>query len=249
MSHKNICIGEVSYTTYGTPMKIVEYKDNKHVTIEFQDQYKVRKQCYYLDFKKGLVSNPYDKSVRGMACIGNINTKKHSKAYEVWKFILARCYPKTINLHNQSYQVCTVADEWLCFENFCYWYEQHYYCAFNEKMCVDKDILIKGNKIYSSDTCLIVPYTINMLFAKRKGCRGEFPIGVSFNQSEQKYHACCSVEGKSTSLGTYNTPEEAFNAYKTFKEQYIKKVADKYKEQIPKKLYDALYAYIVEITD
>lgn len=36
---------------------------------------------------------------------------------------------------------------------------------------------------------------------------------------------------------------------KTVKRAYIKQVADEYKDKIPKKLYDALYAYIVEITD
>ena len=43
--------------------------------------------------------------------------------------------------------------------------------------------------------------------------------------------------------------EEAFKSYKTFKEKYIKQVADEYKDKIPKKLYDAMYRYEVEITD
>ena len=44
-------------------------------------------------------------------------------------------------------------------------------------------------------------------------------------------------------------PEEAFRAYKQFKEDYIKQVADEYKDKIPQKLYDAMYNYKVDITD
>ena len=47
-----------------------------------------------------------------------------------------------------------------------------------KKMCLDKDILIKGNKIYSQDTCIFVPKAINSLFTNRKRFRGEYPIGV-----------------------------------------------------------------------
>ena len=54
---------------------------------------------------------------------------------------------------------------------------------------------------------------------------------------------------KQNFLGHYNTPEEAFQAYKQFKENYIKQVADEYKELIPEKLYNAMYEYEVEIED
>ena len=50
-------------------------------------------------------------------------------------------------------------------------------------------------------------------------------------------------------IGTFNTPEEAFYAYKQFKENYIKEVADEYKDRIPQMLYEAMYRYEVEITD
>ena len=37
--------------------------------------------------------------------------------------------------------------------------------------------------------------------------------------------------------------------YKQFKENYIKQVADEYKDLIPEKLYNAMYEYEVEIED
>ena len=115
-------------------------------------------------------------------------------------------------------------------------------------MCLDKDILVKGNKIYSPETCCFVPNEINVLFTKKEKDRGEYPIGVSIISN--KYVARCGVgNSKNKTIGSFKTPKEAFQAYKQYKEQYIKKVADKYKCQIPNNLYKAMYSYQVEITD
>ena len=50
-------------------------------------------------------------------------------------------------------------------------------------------------------------------------------------------------------LGYSDSIEELFNKYKQAKEENIKRIADFYKDKIPKKLYDAMYNYEVEITD
>lgn len=178
---------------------------------------------------------------------------KSTKAYEVWKKMLQRCYdPYYINKY-PSYIDCYVCDEWLCFQNFAKWFYKHYYECSGEKMCLDKDILIKGNKIYSPNTCVFVPERINTLFVKCNKTRGEYPIGVNFKKKINKFQARCSVlkdnKNKSIYLGVYPTVNEAFLAYKQYKENYIKQVADEYKGLIPTKLYDALYKYEVEIND
>ena len=120
-------------------------------------------------------------------------------------------------------------------------------------MEIDKDILCKGNKIYSPQTCIIVPQRINKLFTKSNKLRGDLPIGVYYNKQNKKYRSQISKieNGKKQRvyLGLYNTPQEAFESYKKAKENYIKQVADEYKLYIPKELYDAMYDYRVEITD
>ena len=120
-------------------------------------------------------------------------------------------------------------------------------------MDLDKDILMKGNKIYSPDTCVFVPKNINTLFTKSNKSRGKYPIGVYFNKDRNKFQVNCNTfyNGKTQQkyLGLYNTIEDAFNAYKQSKEANIKQVADYYKENIPDNLYEAMYNYKVEITD
>ena len=116
-------------------------------------------------------------------------------------------------------------------------------------MMLDKDILCKGNKIYDEEHCVFVPQCINKLFTKRQLHRGQYPIGVAYDLNSNIYIARCNTDGKSIYLGSYNTPYEAFIKYKTYKEKHIKILAERYKDKIPIKLYDAMCAYEVEITD
>lgn len=242
-------IGEISYNRYGTPMKIIKYENSHKVTIEFQDEYKYKKECYYRSFLIGKILNPYDKIYFNVGCLGEITASSHSKAYSVWRSMLKRCYSKIKDLRTQSYENCIVSDDWLIFKNFCDWYESNYYEVDNEKMCLDKDILIKGNKLYSSDTCMIVPYKINMLFAKCYGHRGEYPIGVSYVKDKNKFRISASDLIMNKPKCYFDTPEETFYVYKEAKENYIKQIADEYKDKIPLKLYEAMYKYVIEITD
>ena len=55
--------------------------------------------------------------------------------------------------------------------------------------------------------------------------------------------------GSKKHLGTFKTIEEAFQAYKKENEKCLKEYADKYKNKLPKKVYDALYSYKVDIND
>ena len=78
---------------------------------------------------------------------------------------------------------------------------------------------------------------------------------MSYHKRKHIFVSRCSVfdyeskKRKIKYLGEYKTSKDAFNAYKYFKESYVKEVADYYKKQIPNKLYEAMYSYKVEITD
>ena len=198
------------------------------------------------------IKNPYDKTVFGVGYIGKgkYNHKDYPYIYRKWSNMLMRCYePYTIN-KRPTYIDCYVCDEWHSFQNFASWFEENMYECNNERIELDKDILIKGNKIYSPNTCLLVPQRINTLIIKCNKSRGEFPIGVSWHKTMNKFCAYCTKESKKQiHLGYYDTVEDAFTAYKSFKENYIKEVADEYKDIIPTKLYDALCKYEVDIND
>lgn len=172
-----------------------------------------------------------------------------TKPYHLWKGILLRCYEEKYRSQNKTYKDCEVCDEWKYFSNFKDWFDNPnngYRVGYH----LDKDILVKGNKVYSPDTCCFVPIEINSLLTTRKNHRGNLPIGVS--KVNSKYQVRVSFgDGKPKYLGVYPTIEEAFNAYKQAKEKHIKEIAQKYfnEGKIIERVYNALMKYEVEITD
>lgn len=254
MSKKIDRVGEYFITNEGYKIVIVEYNNNKDITVEFQDEHGVKVSTDYSTCKNGKIKNPYHPSVFGVGYIGvgkyktSINYEK-TECYKDWQSMLKRAYDNKEKQKHPTYKDVTVNKELHCFQNFAKWWYDNYYEVGEEVMCLDKDILIKGNKEYSPNTMIFVPQRINKLFEKSDRIRGDLPIGVCFNKNNNKYVANCKVDGKTKYLGSYNTSHQAFLAYKEFKEQYIKEIANAYKDVIPKQLYEAMYRWEVEITD
>lgn len=247
--------GEVGYNTYGTEMKIIKYNVASDILVEFQDEHRIIVKTNYQAFKKGEIRNPYDKTKYGIGYLGvgkynSRNNGKLNKIYNTWRCMFERCYSKHYQEKEPTYRGCTVCNEWHNYQNFAKWYEDNYYEIEGERMCLDKDILVKGNKVYSPETCVFVPNIINLMFAKNNARRGSNPIGVSKRGNKFAARCCVFDNGnKWVWLGVFDNPSFAFKQYKNFKEKYIKEVADKYIEHIPTRLYNALYSYEVHDTD
>ena len=257
-------LGEINISNEGYEMKIVEYNGYMDIIVEFQDKYKAKVHTRYQDFKRGGIKNPYHPCVLGLGYYGQGKYRsrgkdgKKTKAYDYWHGMLQRNYDPYLLNKYPTYRDCYICEEWLCFQNFAEWFYRNYYEIEEQRMCLDKDILCKGNKIYSPKTCVFVPERINCLFIKKDANRGEYPIGVGLCKKTPKNGrkidvlqvGCSTLEGiKHLGYFPLNRPFQAFTCYKNFKENYIKQIADEYKDLIPKKLYEALYKYEVEIND
>ena len=248
-------VGLERHNNFGSKMIVTRSNTSKDIDIYFPQYDWTYKNGKLSAFKGGKVKCPYERRYCGVGYIGEGEHKvcengKDTHIYKVWIGMLKRCYDENANRYDlYGGSGATVCEEWHNFQNLAEWYEENYYQVGNERMEIDKDILIKGNKIYSPQTCIIVPRTINSLFIKSNSIRGDYPIGVSKGRTEGKFAVRCNYRGREKGLGEYFTIKEAFNVYKYFKENYIKEVADEYKPYIPKELYDAMYRYKVEITD
>lgn len=238
----------MSYTKYGTKATIVQYINWNRVLVKFQDDYGYEYFTSYGNFKKGSLTNPYDKTVYGVGFIGSGNFNSHHPAYPVWFNMIKRCYKEIRNYDEESYKDCTVDSEWHNFQNFAKWYEENIY-ACNERLVIDKDIKIHGNREYSNDKCMLVPEKLNLLFVKELARRGEYPIGVYFHKERNNYVAMCAVNCKTKYIGSYKSPEIAFAHYKEFKEKHIQTLLEKYVEILPKNVYESIKNYKIEITD
>ena len=155
--------------------RIINYIDSNNIIVEFQDQYKARKHTEYDNFVKGVCKNPYYPSVYGVGMLGiKYSSKENGKAtkeYRTWLNILKRCFDERTKDKNPTYKDVTCCEEWLLYENFYEWlHEQENFNKWlkNDEWAIDKDILIKGNKVYSPNACCLVPQNVNMLFAKKK---------------------------------------------------------------------------------
>lgn len=178
---------------------------------------------------------------------------KRAKEYLVWVDMLLRCTQKHWSKF-PTYTGTTCSDNFKSYEYFYEWCQMQ--VGFGNKdehdryWHLDKDLLGKERRLYSEDTCVFVPSRINSLTVKSKAIRGDFPVGVYWDESKLKFRArCWQGSGKAKFLGDYNSPEQAFQAYKTFKEWHIKQIAEGYKEVIDPRAYQALLNYTVEITD
>ena len=269
MSRKIDRTGETNVSNEGCAMKIVEYNSTLDIVIEFQDEHKYRLHAQYKDFKNGQCKNPFYPSVYGYGYLGTDKEGNIPKAHESkdgksvatweylkWQSMLQRCFDNKLKEKEPTYKDVTCCKRWLCFSYFLEDLEilkQEYNWSEDIKLNLDKDILHKGNKIYSLENCVLVPQWINTLFVKNDANRGDCPIGVSYHKGAKKYQAFCSVNGEYVNLGYYNTIEQAFNTYKIAKEQEIKRVADECvsKGFISKdsRLYKAMMGYQIKIDD
>lgn len=224
-------------------MKIVQYRSNDDIDIEFLDEFHyIKRHNTYSNFKAGVVKNPYDKSVFGVGRIGDGKWKvkdengKFSKEYLCWMHMIERCYyDKNKDLHPAYFDKCTVCEEWHNFQTFADWYKDNEYKV-GERLHLDKDIKFPGNTEYSPFKCMLVPQHINMLFMNKSNKRG-LPNGII--KCKNGYLAKYGGD----KIGVYKTIEEAYLEQTKKKKEEIIRVANGYKGIIPDEVYNAVIAY------
>jgi hypothetical protein len=116
------------------------------------------------------------------------------------------------NEEQPAYVGVTCCDEWLLFTNFAKWFKDNYIEGYH----LDKDLLVKDNRIYAPDTCIFCPPEINLFLTLRDTCRGKLPLGVSMNNI--RFQATISG-GDNTKkyLGLFDTKELAHQAWQKAK--------------------------------
>ena len=232
---------------------IVDYKNAKHIVVMFYEPL-CYVECTYQDLKNGEVKNKLYPSFynKGFIGVGKYSFKDR-KVFKIWNAMLKRAYCKKHLKTHASYEGVTVCDEWLNFQNFAEWcYSEKFYDAVDNEdntYNLDKDILVKGNKVYSPYRCCFVPQDINKIIVSRRKLRGKYPVGVSYLKDNRKFSAAMNKHAKSIYLGSFDTAEEAFAVYKVNKESHIKDMAEIWKDRIDERVYQALLNYEVHIDD
>ena len=131
--------------------------------------------------------------------------------YQTWKDMINRCYSIKLQERYPTYKGCSVTDEWLTFSNFRAWMATQDF----EGKQLDKDLLIEGNKVYSPETCVFVSGVVNSFTPDRGASRGEFLIGVCWNNPAGKFQSNCRnpFTKKLEHLGLFTCEQEAHEAW------------------------------------
>lgn len=159
--------------------------------------------------------------------------------FRVWLAMIYRCYSITDRLY-KLYGDCEVYEDWKYYDKFEEWYKRQ--VGYGLGYDLDKDLL-GDSTLYSPDTCCLLPHELNCMIINKQTPNRELPTGVNKRNQRYSARACLGGEGrKSVSLGTFDTPEEASNAYKAFRKKRIAETAQVYydKGELDERAYNAL---------
>lgn len=231
-------VGDKYKTKHGAEFEIIKYETSRNITIKFNCGY--TKVVQGREIHTGCIEYPFHKTCAGIGFIGigphkatenNIRTKP----YAIWYGMFNRCYMNSDNPRNESYTNVYVCDEWHNYQNFANWFLDNYTYGFE----LDKDLRIKWSNVYSPETCSFIPPNLNKLMTDHRKRRGKYPIGVRENGNGYSAR-CFDGLGNREWLGTFKTPELAFQAYAEFKKKAITNAANLYKDCIHNEVYENL---------
>lgn len=142
--------------------------------------------------------------------------------YKLWSRMLERCYSTALHLRHPTYVGCSVVPEWHHLSVFMRWVEQQDWRGKE----LDKDLLVPGNKVYGPDTCVFTSKQVNSFLTDRTRHRSRYGLGVGYLPSGKYRAHCAQLGGGLTYLGTFDTPEEAREAWRAEKHRLALLLAD-----------------------
>lgn len=151
---KDIEVGSIFESKNAGEFKIVEYINSTKIKVEFINT-GFNLTTNSSSIRKGQIKDKLNPSVEGVGFIGDghYNKKNNLDAYTCWHSMIQRSYSKIFHKGNPTYKDCSVCFEWHNFQNFAPWFYENISI---EKNSLDKDIKIKGNRVYSPETCCFV---------------------------------------------------------------------------------------------
>lgn len=234
--------GDVYCTNQYGKVEVISTLSCNRVSVRFVNTGTVK------DFRKdailgGQIRDLFAPRTYGVGFIGEgvykaTKTGDHIKHYNCWNGMLERCYSDKYHSKENYRGRVLVCEEWHDYQNFAEWFEYNYI----DGCQLDKDIS-KGNR-YSPESCHFLPKELNVFFTGRRHYRGETPIGVS-HRGKGSYAVYVSDGNKQDGkyLGSYKSPEEAFNVYKIEKRVMLDKLISKCEYLLPRRTLDVLENY------
>ena len=203
------CVGNVYKSKSSGDFKVLKYNNARDVEIQFLKT-GFETVAELGNIRNGNLKDPCLPSVYGVGIVGTKYPISEggvlTKEYILWSNMLQRCYNDAYKKRQPTYEGCEASGNFKSYEHFYEWCQNQ--IGFNNKdWQLDKDLLIKGNKVYSENTSVFIPREINQVLVKRTASRGENLIGVYWDKKGKAFVAMVNKnKGRSEYLGGASIP-------------------------------------------
>lgn len=251
-------LGDTFQSTSGNTFSIIELLPDCKSKVKFNDEFGYEVVVNNTALRKGTIKNPYYRKLfgKGYFGVGPYKSKlgpgsqgyPNTKEYMAWINMLSRCYYDKYTFRttgNKVYDDAEVCDEWLNFQTFAKWFTEKYmYTQLKEKgikVALDKDILGEGSKLYSPETCSLVPVEINAaLIGCSKVMVGKHSVNPRLLKNGTYSINLISFDKKTIIVSGLKSKEECLNEYMKQKKLILIELAKKYKHIIESNVYEKL---------
>lgn len=229
-------IGRKFTMNNGTKLEVLEYINAHKILVQFDDKKSLPFTACTSNLQKGMYRNPYHPTIEGIGYEGqgDYSFKQDGRCAIMWRSMIARCFSKKWNRVRVPEQP-RVIENWFNFQNFAEWYYNQSGSSLGNWE-LDKDIIVKGNRTYSPETCCLVPREINTAYpmSYSQGSR------VYYNSKDRYYRVNWRDESGKRSVKGFKTQEEAvdFKVLKT--KERLQNLADKYVDNLDPVVYNLL---------
>jgi len=243
-------------TNSGWKGTVVDYKNCHEVVVKWQDGSTESHPASAI--LHGGIKPLYQPSVAGIGYFGEgrfVSKAKKGKEsapgviLDYWRRMITRCYnQEEVTKNKNTYLNVEVCKDWLNFQNFAEWALMQ--PNWNLKNELDKDLFGNGS-LYSPENCTFLPMEVNVFLADQYSRKvHDLPKGVQYIKpgvpnAKVGYVARCHTDKGREYLGYFDTPEQAFAAYKPVKEQYARILAERHKHQMTTAAYEKLMTFTI----
>jgi len=223
----SVKVGDVFTNNQGSEFTVVEYTNANNLVVEFNDKNMYQCDASVGQIKRGVIRNPFVPVIEGIGYMGEGEYNSKSKFYKTWISDIKNGFIKE-------------GDRFCDFQIYAEWRN-------NSRIRSDSEV--RYNLIVDSEgnyvPCLLPKRISKALSTGRH--KGEYLKGVfkSNKTCNKPYSAKLRKNYKPQFLGTFDTQEEAHEAYVKVKEGYVKELALEYKDQLADDVFDALMKWKV----
>lgn len=238
---KDISVGDIFDTNEGGSVTVIEVLRGDKVLIKHNDEFGYEVEVEKIRLLRGTIKNPYHRSVQGVGYhgVGKYKTQVNKVldlAYKKWRGMMTRNYYHDYNARLTSYKDCYVADEWHSLQVFSDWYYKQ--VGWDKGFELDKDLLSDGAKVYSPETCCLIPREINTAI-----------VSLTNSDSIMGYHERregvfeVRLRAITGSCRSFTDKEEAINYYKQLKMACLGNLIEEWEGKVDKKVIEKLKSW------